>query len=35
MDKQKVIDQGYHAKRLLEDEVLLEAFAQVEHDIYT
>jgi len=35
MDKQKIIDQGYHAKRLLEDDVLLEAFAQVEHDIYT
>lgn len=35
MDKQQIIDQGYHAKRLLEDDVLLGAFEQVEHDIYT
>ena len=35
MDKQQIIDQGYHAKRLLEDEVLLGAFAQVEEEIYT
>lgn len=34
MDTQKVIDDAAHAKRLLEDHVLLEAFAQVEADIY-
>lgn len=35
MDTQKIIDDAAHAKRLLEDHILLEAFAQVEHDIYT
>lgn len=34
MDKFQIIAQGNHAKRLLEDEVLQEAFAQVEADIY-
>lgn len=34
MDKQKIIDDAAHAKRLLEDHILLEAFAQVEADIY-
>ena len=34
MDTQKIIDDAAHAKRLLEDNVLLEAFAQVEADIY-
>jgi hypothetical protein len=34
MDTQKIIDDAAHAKRLLEDHVLLEAFAQVEADIY-
>jgi len=34
MDKFQAIAQGNHAKRLLEDEVLLEAFAAVEADIY-
>ena len=34
MDTQKIIDDATHAKRLLEDHVLLEAFAQVEADIY-
>jgi len=34
MDKIEIIAQGYHAKRLLEDETLLEAFAAVEADIY-
>lgn len=35
MDKQRLIDRGAHAKRLLEDEVLCEAFSQVEADIFT
>jgi hypothetical protein len=35
MDTQKIIDDAAHAKRLLEDHILLEAFAQVEADIYT
>ena len=35
MDKQKIIDDAAHAKRLLEDHILLEAFEQVEADIYT
>lgn len=34
IDNFQVITQGNHAKRLLEDEVLLEAFAQVEADIF-
>ena len=34
MDTQKIIDDAAHAKRLLEDHILLEAFAQVEADIY-
>lgn len=34
MDKFEIIAQGNHAKRLLEDETLLEAFAAVEADIY-
>jgi len=34
MDKQQIIDDAAHAKRLLEDHILLEAFAQVEADIY-
>lgn len=35
MDTQKIIGDAAHAKRLLEDHVLLNAFAQVEADIYT
>ena len=35
MDKQKIIDNGSHAKRLMEDHILLAAFEQVEADIYT
>ena len=35
MDKQKIIDDAAHAKRLLEDHILLEAFEQVEAEIYT
>ena len=35
MDKVQIIAQAEHAKRLLQDEVLLEAFAAVEADIYT
>ena len=35
MDKVEIIAQANHAKRLLEDETLLEAFVQVEADIYT
>lgn len=34
MDKQKIIDQGNHAKRLLEDEVLRTAFDRIEKDIF-
>lgn len=34
MDTQKIIDDAAHAKRLLEDHILLESFAQVEADIY-
>ena len=34
MHTQKIIDDAAHAKRLLEDQVLQEAFAQVEADIY-
>jgi len=34
MDKFQIIAEGNHAKRLLEDETLLEAFAAVEADIY-
>lgn len=34
MDKQKIIDDAAHAKRLLEDHVLLGAFEAVEADIY-
>lgn len=33
-DKQKLIDKGNHAKRLLEDAVLLEAFSRVEADLF-
>ena len=35
MDKQKIIDDAAHAKRLLEDHILQAAFAAVEEDIYT
>lgn len=35
MDKFEAIAQGNHAKRLMEDETLLGAFAAVEADIYT
>jgi len=34
MDKFQAIADGNHAKRLLEDETLLVAFAAVEADIY-
>jgi hypothetical protein len=34
MTKQERIDRGHHAKRLLEDEVLLEAFASIEKDVF-
>lgn len=35
MDKQKIIDDAAHAKRLLEDNILLGAFDAVEADIFT
>lgn len=35
MDKVEIIAQANHAKRLLEDQTLLDAFEQVEADIYT
>lgn len=35
MDKVDIIAQAHHAKRLLEDDVLKGAFAQIEADIYT
>jgi len=34
MDKQKQIDRGNHAKRLLEDELLIECFERIEKDIF-
>ena len=34
MDKQQIIARANRAKLLLEDETLLEAFAEVESDIY-
>lgn len=34
MTKQLRIDKGFHAKRLLEDEVLIEAFETIEKDIF-
>ena len=34
MNKQKIIERGYHAKRLLEDEMLIEAFDSIEKDIF-
>lgn len=34
MDKQKLIDRGHHAKRLLEDELLADCFARIEKDIF-
>lgn len=34
MDKQKLIDRGNHAKRLLEDELLVECFDRIEKDIF-
>lgn len=34
MDKQQIIDQGNHAKRLLEDDVLSGAFDRIERDIF-
>lgn len=34
MDKQQIIDDAAHAKRLLEDHILLGAFEAVEADIY-
>lgn len=34
MTKQEKIDKGQHAKRLLEDEVLLDAFDTIEFDIF-
>lgn len=34
MDKQKLIDRGNHAKRLLEDDLLTECFDRIEKDIF-
>ena len=34
MTKEEIIAKANHAKRLLEDEVLLDAFSTVEEDIY-
>lgn len=34
MTKQERIDRGYHAKRLLDDELLIEAFENIEKDIF-
>lgn len=34
MTKEQIIARGNHAKRLLEDEVLVEAFATIEKDIF-
>lgn len=34
MDRQKLIERGQHAKRLLEDELLAEAFSRIEKDIF-
>lgn len=34
MTKQERIDRGYHAKRLLDDELLIEAFEEIEKDIF-
>ena len=34
MDKVEIIAQANHAKRLLEDETLRSAFAEIEADIY-
>lgn len=34
MTNQERIDRGYHAKRLLEDELLAEAFETIEMDIF-
>ncbi len=34
MDKVEIIGRANHAKRLLEDEALLDAIAEVEADIY-
>lgn len=34
MTKEQIIAKANHAKRLLEDEVLTEAFASVEKDIF-
>lgn len=34
MDKQRQIDRGNHAKRLLEDELLIECFDRIEKDIF-
>ena len=34
MTKQERIDRGYHAKRLLDDELLSEAFEEIEKDIF-
>lgn len=34
MTKQERIDRGHHAKRLLDDELLSEAFEEIERDIF-
>lgn len=34
MDKQKTVQRGQHAKRLLEDELLVECFDRIEKDIF-
>jgi len=34
MTKEEIIAKANHAKRLLEDEVLLDAFSTIEEDIY-
>lgn len=34
MTNQERIDRGYHAKRLLDDELLSEAFEEIEKDIF-
>jgi len=33
-DRQKLVDRGNHAKRLLEDELLVECFDRIEKDIF-
>lgn len=34
MDKQTLVDRGLHARRLLEDELLVDCFARIEKDVF-